>query len=42
MECIDPGLISGTSLNVPRGKDETTKLLRCGSRRPNQVLKDTF
>jgi len=42
VECIDPGLISGTTLDVPRGTDETTKLLRCGSRRPSQVVKDTF
>jgi hypothetical protein len=42
VEGIDPGLISGTTLDVPRSTDETTKLLRCGSRRPSQVVKDTF
>ena len=39
---VDPGVISGTTLDVPRGTDDATKLLLCGSRRPSLVVKDNF
>lgn len=42
MEGIDPCLTSSTTLDMPRGTDETSKLSRNGTRRPSQVVRDTF